>query len=38
LTSGTTLSLNVYSTYTLISGGPVGTDNANSYVQLTRLG
>ena len=38
LTSGTTLFLNVFTAYTILSGGPVGSDNANSYVQLTRIG
>jgi hypothetical protein len=38
LNSGTGIALNIFTAYTLISGGPVGSDNTNSYVQLTRIG
>jgi len=38
LTSGTSLSFNVFTAYTLLTGGPVRSESANSYVQLTRIG
>jgi len=38
LANGTSFSLNIDATYTLLTGGPVGTANTVSYVQFTRIG